>query len=67
MARVVALNVAVTLENGLSYPQCVQTQEWTPLEPGGDEYKFYALGIGLVREQPLDGGPGLELVGIRSD
>jgi hypothetical protein len=30
------------------YVNCLRTREWTPLEPGLEEHKYYAPGIGLV-------------------
>ncbi len=33
--------------------RCLQTEESTPLEPGVKEFKYYAPGIGLVREHNL--------------
>jgi hypothetical protein len=38
----------------------IKTKEWNPLEPGGVEFKYYASGIGLIREE--QGNKGLELV-----
>jgi hypothetical protein len=32
------------------------TKEWTPLEPGVLDHKFYARGIGTVLEQTVKGG-----------
>jgi hypothetical protein len=32
------------------------TKEWTPLEPGVLDHKFYARGIGTVLEQTVEGG-----------
>lgn len=32
------------------------TKEWTPLEPGTVDHKFYARGIGVVLEQTVTGG-----------
>lgn len=65
MAQVVALDASVTVPAG-SYANCVQTKEWTPLEPGVSEHKFYAPGVGLVREVKVEGGDGyLDLVEIR--
>ena len=51
-ARVQALNVMVTLADGRTFT-CVQTLEYTPLEEESDEYKWYAPGIGLVRDDSL--------------
>jgi len=30
------------------FEACLKTKEWTPLEPGGIEHKYYAPGVGLV-------------------
>jgi hypothetical protein len=41
------------------------TQEWTPLEPGVIDHKFYARGIGTIVEQTERGGDErLELVSL---
>ena len=32
------------------------TKEWTPLEPGVIDHKYYARGIGTVLEQTVKGG-----------
>ena len=34
----------------------MKTKEWTPLEPGVLDHKFYARGIGTVLEQTVKGG-----------
>ena len=43
-----------------SFSGVVKTKEWNPLESGGVEFKYYASGIGLIRE--AKGNTGLELV-----
>lgn len=41
------------------------TKEWTPLEPGVAENKYYARGVGLVLEVVVEGGSGrVELIEI---
>lgn len=63
--EVVALGVAVTVPAG-SYPDTVQTRDTTPLEPRLVEHKFYAAGVGLVREETVRGGDEVvELVAFR--
>lgn len=47
-AKVLRLNAEVTLENGESYEDCLETKEWTKLDPGVVEHKYYAPGVGLV-------------------
>ena len=40
---------------------CLQFEEWTPIEPGEIEYKFYQAGIGMVQEVNPDTGETAEL------
>jgi len=48
-ANVRGRNATVTLENFAdSFPDCLETKEWSPLERGAIEQKFYAPGVGLV-------------------
>lgn len=47
IARVVARGVRVTVRAG-TFPDCLQTEETTPLEPDAQEQKYYAAGIGMV-------------------
>jgi hypothetical protein len=49
MGQVIAVHVATTVPGG-TYPDCVQTKEWSLLEPG-TEKKWYARGVGVVREE----------------
>jgi len=64
MATVVALNKTVNVPFG-SFKDCLETSEFTPLEPGTIDHKFYAQGVGLVQSVALRGGrERLELVTI---
>lgn len=64
MAEVLSLNDSVSVAYG-SFENCLKTKEWTPLEPGIEESKYYAAGIGLVLEMAVKGGSEkLELVDI---
>ena len=49
MAQVVSLDEAVSVPTA-SYTDCLKTRDWTPLEPGVTEFKYYAPGIGLILE-----------------
>jgi hypothetical protein len=51
MARVLSLNASVTVPYG-SFDHVLETKEWTPLQPGFFEKKYYVRGVG-----PL-GNPG---------
>lgn len=64
MASVLSLSAPAAVVFG-SYPNCLQTREWSPLEPGVAEHKFYAPGVGLVLEVMVEGGAGrVELVDL---
>ena len=64
MANVVALNKTVNVPYG-SFKNCLQTAEFTPLEPGALENKFYASGVGFIQGVALRGGrERLELLTI---
>lgn len=60
-ATVLALDATVTIPLG-TFTGCLQTEDFTPLEPGHREHKFYAPGIGVVLEVDLETGERLELV-----
>lgn len=61
MGEVVAVDVPVTLANGSTYT-CVKTLDSNPLEPGHEEHKYYAPGVGLVLEE--SGSERVELVSL---
>jgi len=64
MAEVISLNESVSVAYG-SFENCLKTKEWTPLEPGIEENKYYVTGTGLVLEMTVKGGSErLELVDI---
>ncbi len=52
---------ARTSAAGTPYDGCVLTEEWSPLEPGVKEHKYYARGVGMVRMQTA-AGPSEEMV-----
>jgi hypothetical protein len=53
--RVKKLSTRVTTP-GASSANAVLTEEWTPLEPGVIDHKYYVRGIGTVLEQAVKGG-----------
>jgi hypothetical protein len=63
MAEIVSLNESVTVSYG-SFDNCLQTREFTPLEPGVSEYKYYAPGVGLVLEVGVQSGARTELIEV---
>ena len=51
-----------------SSKEALLTEEWTPLEPGVIDHKFYVRGVGTVKEQAVKGGDELnELVSVTAD
>ncbi len=54
MGRVLRLNASVSVEYG-DFDDCLKTKEWTPLERGSIEHKYYAPGVGLVLVEELKG------------
>jgi hypothetical protein len=65
MAKVIALDETASVPYG-SFTNCIETTEWTPIEPGDRAHKFYARGIGIVLETSTrQGGERDELTGIQ--
>lgn len=63
VAEVTSLTETV-VSNEIEYTDCLQTFEFTPLEPDHFEYKYYKSGVGLVLEENPDTGEALELLMI---
>src|SRR5205823_5389869 len=53
--QVVSVRAAVRVSY-VSSRKALLTKEWTPLEPGVLDHKFYVRGIGTVLEQTVKGG-----------
>jgi phage terminase large subunit len=63
-SKIVDLNTSVKT-GFVSSNQALKTEEFSLLEPGVLDNKFYVRGIGLVREQTVQGGGDfLELVSV---
>lgn len=61
--EVTDLNVSVKVPYA-SYTNAIRTKEWTPLEPGKIDRKYYVRDVGVVKEAAEDGSESLELVEI---
>jgi hypothetical protein len=55
VATVIDLDEAVQVPYG-SFTGCILTEDSNPLESGTEEHKVYCAGVGLVLEEPADGG-----------
>ncbi len=56
MARVLSLDASVTVPYG-SFDHALESREWTPLQPGFSEKKYYVAGVGPLgnpRDQGTD-------------
>ena len=62
-ARVVALDQKVSVPAG-NFEGCLETEEFTPLEPDAFEHKFYAPGVGTVLEVSVESGKRTELISV---
>ncbi len=62
-AEVIALNESVTVAAG-SYTGCLQTEDFTPIDPDNSEFKFYAPGVGNVLITNPDTGKRTELISV---
>ena len=60
MGKVIRLNGEVSIELG-DFEDVLVTKEWSKLEPGTVEFKYYAPGVGLVFVRELTGGPTVQV------
>jgi hypothetical protein len=60
MAKVISLNDSIRVPYG-SFDHVLVTKEWTPLQPGYVEHKYYAPGVGQVY------GGGSHLVDVMTE
>ena len=61
--------VALSLDESVQVPYgafsgCLQTEDYSPLEPDALEYKYYSPGLGFVLEIKPDTGERLELIDV---
>jgi hypothetical protein len=65
MAKVLKLNGSAKVPYG-SFDQVLVSKEWSPLEPGVVEHKYYAAGVGDIKEVTVKGpSETLGLVNVR--
>jgi len=63
LARVVALDQTVVVDSD-PIEGCLQTEDFTPLEPDVLEHKFYAPGVGVVLTVNVETGERVELIDV---
>jgi hypothetical protein len=59
-AEVISTSESVSVPFG-DFEDCIQTREYTPLEPDLNEYKYYCKGIGMALEVDVATGDRIEL------
>ncbi len=63
-AEILETGVTVTIPLG-TYTNCIKTKNWTDLEPDVTEYKYYAPGVGLVKEENVADKEVITLIAIQ--
>lgn len=61
-AEIVSVSASEAVPAAICTDDCVVTLDFTPLDPGGFEYKYYAPGVGMILEIDPETGDRLELV-----
>jgi hypothetical protein len=62
--EIVAIDATESAPGGSCDGTCLKTRDFSPLEPGNEENKFYAPGIGLIVEIDPASGERLEIIGL---
>jgi hypothetical protein len=66
-AEVISLNEEVTVPFG-TFTNCLQTREFSTLDPALQEYKFYCPDVGAVAlEEVIDSGERVELIDVEQN
>jgi hypothetical protein len=60
--EILAIDATESAPGGSCVGTCLTTRDFSPLEPGNEENKFYAPGIGLIVELDPASGERLELI-----
>jgi hypothetical protein len=63
MAKIVERDVKVTLADGTFYKGCIKTLEWNSLEQDSGKHKYFAPGVGLIKEESFNREESMEIKG----
>ncbi|MBI2505205.1 MAG: hypothetical protein HYW07_18480 [Candidatus Latescibacteria bacterium] len=68
LAQILSLNETVTVPYG-TFSNCLKILDFNALEPGVEEHKYYAPGIGVVKEVQVRGGGDalVELTAVQNE
>ena len=64
LATVLSVTASETVPFTSCTGTCVQTADFTPLDPGVVEHKYFAPGVGLILEIDLETGTRTELISV---
>jgi hypothetical protein len=67
MGKVLSVTGSATTPAASCNQNCVITKDFTPMDPGSFEKKYYAPGVGLILELKPQTGERTELVEIRDE
>ena len=66
MGTVIAVGLQIKGPYG-EFTDCIQIKDWTPLEPGNEEYKYYCPEVGaLAYETSIEDNEGVQLIDIKT-
>lgn len=63
-AEITGIGLTVNIPYG-TFNNCIKTRNWTALEPQANENKFYAPGVGLVKEENITENFEIKLIAIQ--
>jgi hypothetical protein len=66
LAEVLKLTGSAHVPGASCEGDCLVTRDFTPLEPGVEEHKYYAPGVGSILEVDLETGERLKLVSFQA-
>lgn len=66
-ATVVTTTASEAAQGASCTATCLQTLDFTPIEPDAREHKFYAPGVGMIVTVNLESGERTELVGVTTE
>jgi len=64
MGEILSLTASESVPGGSCTGDCVQTRDFTPLEPDVEEHKYYAPNIGVILEVDVESGERVELISM---
>ena len=67
VVKILSTTATESAPGGACVENCLLTADYTPLDPGVEENKYYAPGVGLIVEVDLETGDRVELIQFSND